>query len=261
MQRFEKKTVLITGGAGAIGLACGLRLASEGAHVVLADLRFDNPEAIQAQFAHRGASAPELVQLDVRSRAQWEQIAQSIVDKHGRLDVLVNNAGMIPRQPAAFDELDLDEWRQVFAVNVEGALLGMQTALKTMKTQAHGGAIVNMGSISGYVGSKDLGTYASSKGALKTMSKQAAISAARHGYQVRVNAVHPGYLWTPFVEQQLTERFGGREQALEAVKQMNPMGQIVEPADVAAAVAFLASADARMITGADLVVDGGRLVQ
>lgn len=259
MQRFDKKTALITGGAGAIGLACGIRLAQEGAQVILADLQFDSPAQINARFP---AESPPLLQtLDVREPSQWQALMQTIVAQFGALDVLVNNAGLISPKPAAFDELDLDEWRRVFSVNVDGALLGMQHALRLMKTQAQGGAIVNMGSISGFVGSKDLGTYASSKGALRTMSKQAAISAARHGYNVRVNAVHPGYLWTPFVEAQLSERYGGREKALEAVKNMNPMHQIVEPEDVAAAVAFLASNDARMITGADLVIDGGRLVQ
>lgn len=259
MQRFTSKIVLITGGAGAIGLACGQRLAQEGAEVILADLQFGNAETILQQFV--GNKAPQLKTLDVREPQAWKDLMQSIVTEFGALDVLVNNAGLISPKPAPFDELDFDEWRRVFAVNVDGALLGMQSALRVMKKQSSGGSIVNMGSISGFVGSKDLGTYASSKGALRTMTKQAAVSAAHHGYNVRVNAVHPGYLWTPFVEAQLSERFGGRENALEAVKKMNPMQQIVEPADVAAAVAFLASADARMITGADLVIDGGRLVQ
>ena len=259
MQRFENKIALITGGAGAIGTACGLRLAQEGAQVVLADLKFAAPEKILSQFSE--GKTPVLETIDVRQPQEWADLMQSIVAQFGALDVLVNNAGLISPKPAPFDELELDEWRRIFSVNVDGALLGMQNAMRVMKKQASGGAIVNMGSISGFVGSKDLGTYASSKGALRTMSKQAAISAAHHGYNVRVNAVHPGYLWTPFVEEQLSARYGGREQALEAVKKMNPMQQIVEPADVAAAVAFLASADARMITGADLVIDGGRLVQ
>lgn len=259
MQRFAKKIALVTGGAGAIGLACGQRLAQEGAQVILADLHFGNANDILLQFAD--SKAPLLEAMDVRDPQAWTELMQSIVTKFGALDVLVNNAGLIPPKPAPFDELDLDEWHRVFSVNVDGALLGMQSAMRVMKTQSNGGAIVNMGSISSFVGSKDLGTYASSKGALRTMSKQAAISAAHHGYNVRVNSVHPGYLWTPFVEAQLTERFGGRDQALEAVKKMNPMQQIVEPTDVASAVAFLASSDARMITGADLVIDGGRLVQ
>lgn len=261
MQRFTKKIALITGGAGAIGLACGQRLAQEGAQVILADLKFEDPAGVAQQFAATAGLPPVLRTLDVRDPQAWADLTTSIVREFGALDVLVNNAGLISAQPTPFDAIDLEEWRRVFSVNVDGALLGMQAALRVMKAQSDGGAIVNMGSISGFVGSKDLGTYASSKGALRTMSKQAAISAAHFGYNVRVNSVHPGYLWTPFVEAQLTERFGGREQALAAVKKMNPMQQIVEPADVAAAVAFLASSDARMITGADLVIDGGRLVQ
>lgn len=259
MQRFTNKITLITGGAGAIGLACGQRLAQEGAQVILADLHFADAESILQLF--EDCKMPQLRALDVREPQAWAELVESIVAEFGTLDVLVNNAGLISPKPAPFDELQLDEWHRVFSVNVDGALLGMQSAMRVMKKQANGGAIVNMGSISGFVGSKDLGTYASSKGALRTMSKQAAISAAHHGYNVRVNAVHPGYLWTPFVEAQLSQRYGGRDQALEAVKKMNPMQKIVEPADVSAAVAFLASEDARMITGADLVIDGGRLVQ
>lgn len=256
-ERFHGKVALITGGAGAIGIASAERLATEGAQVVVTDLKLGN-----APETHSSPGLPYLwLTHDVRRPDEWARVIATTVARFGCLDVLVNNAGMIPQQPVPFDEIGLDEWHSVFAVNVDGALLGMQAAMRAMKTQPQGGAIVNMGSISGFVGSKDLGVYASSKGAVRTMSRQAAVSAAHFGYNVRVNAVHPGYLWTPFVEAQLTARFGGREQALEAVRRMNPMGQIVEPEDVAAAVAFLASDDARMITGTDLVIDGGRLVQ
>lgn len=252
--RFHGKVALVTGGAGFIGLACAHRLAAEGAQVVLSDVR-PNEEVVSPGLPYLWLSH------DVRDPAAWQQALETVVQRFGTVDVLVNNAGMISQQPSPFDEIGLEEWRRVFAVNVDGALLGMQAAMRAMKYQPQGGAIVNMGSVSAFVGSKDLGTYASSKGALYTMSKQAAISAAHFGYKVRVNAVHPGYLWTPFVAEQLTQRYGGEEQAKQAVARMNPLGKIVEPADVAAAVAFLASDDARMITGADIVVDGGRLAQ
>lgn len=252
--RFNGKVALVSGGAGAIGQACAARLAQEGAQVVLSDIRVQvdavSPGLPYVWMAH-----------DVRKPEEWTGVVQAVVERFGSLDVLVNNAGMIPVHPAPFDEIELEDWQRTFAVNVDGALLGMQTAMRAMKQQPEGGAIVNMGSVSGFVGSKDLGVYASSKGALFTMNKQAALSAAHFGYNVRVNAVHPGYLWTPFVAQQLTQRFGSEEEALKAVAKMNPLGKIVEPSDVAAAVAFLASADARMITGTDLVIDGGRLAQ
>lgn len=125
-----------------------------------------------------------------------------------------------------------------------------------MKASSRGGVIVNMGSIAGYVGSRDGGAYGASKAAVRNLTKQAAISA---GYNV-VNAVHPGYVWTPLIEEKLIAQFGSRDAAIQAVRGMNPLNQIVEVDDVAAAVAFLASSDARMITGADLVVDGGRLI-
>ena len=184
-----------------------------------------------------------------------------MVQRHGALDVLVNNAGVVMRAALPFDEIPLDEWQRVFSINVDGVFLGLQAAIRVMKASAHGGSIVNLGSVASRVGSKDAGAYGASKAAVTNMTKQAALSAARHGYKVRVNAVHPGYVWTPLVENKLIAQFGNLEAAMQAVRAMNPMGDIVTPDDVAASIAFLASDDARMITGADLVIDGGRLIQ
>lgn len=259
MQRFKNKVVLVTGGLGAMGLGIGRRLTEEGAQVILADLAPAAAPALETMFA--GLPHPETRVLDVTQAESWRETMAYIERTHGHLDVLVNNAGVISSEPQTIDAIDLDEWHRVFGVNVDGVLLGIQAAMGLMKSQAHGGAIVNMGSVSAYVGSRDLGTYGTSKAAVKALTKQAALSAARQGYKVRVNAVHPGYVWTPFVEHKLIAQFGDRESAQAAVRAMNPMHQIVEVADVAAAVAFLASDDARMVTGADLVIDGGRLVQ
>ncbi len=259
MKRFENKIALITGGLGAMGLAIGQRLTQEGARVILADLPQPHEDKVAQAFAQ--LPQPEVQVLDVTSEASWQSVMTDIHRRHGKLDVLVNNAGVISAAPAVIDEIDLTEWHRVFAVNVDGVLLGTQAGLRLMKDQSGGGVIVNMGSVSGYVGSRDLGTYGTSKAAVRALGKQAALSAARQGYNVRVNTVHPGYVWTPFVEAKLVKQFGGLEAAQEAVRKMNPMNRIVEVDDVAAAVAFLASNDARMITGADLVIDGGRLIQ
>lgn len=260
MNRFANQVVLISGGLGAMGMATASRLMAEGAHVVLGDLVQDAAQKIAEAFPV--APHPEVVALDVADAASWAAAVDHVLKLHGQLDILVNNAGVVSTQSVAFDAIDLEEWRRVFRINVDGCLLGIQAAMRVMKTpQGRGGAIVNMGSIAGYVGSKEGGTYGSSKAAVRNMTQQAAISAARNGYNVRVNAVHPGYVWTPLIAQKLIEQFGSEEQAKAAVRAMNPLNQIVEPADVAAAVAFLASSDAKMITGADLVIDGGRLIQ
>ena len=259
MKRFDKQVALVSGGLGAMGRAIARRLAQEGAQVVLGDLHVATPEQLAQDFA--GLPVPLSLPLNVTDAASWDAAVQATVQRFGRLDVLVNNAGVVMTGSHAFDDIALEEWQRVFSVNVDGVFLGVQAGLRAMKASPDGGVIVNMGSIAGYVGSRDGGAYGASKSAVRNLTKQAALSAARFGYKVRVNAVHPGYVWTPLIEQKLITQFGSREAALQAVAGMNPMGQIVEVEDVAAAVAFLASSDARMITGADLVVDGGRLVQ
>lgn len=259
MKRFENQVALISGGMGAMGLAIARRLIQEGARVMLGDLAPATPSKLDTAFA--GMDQPAVLVLDVTDPASWDSAVRQTQAQFGKLDVLVNNAGVVTPGAHAFDDIALAEWQRVFSINVDGAFLGVQAGLKAMKASSRGGVIVNMGSIAGYVGSRDGGAYGASKAAVRNLTKQAAISAARFGYNVRVNAVHPGYVWTPLIEEKLIAQFGSRDAAIQAVRGMNPLNQIVEVDDVAAAVAFLASSDARMITGADLVVDGGRLVQ
>ncbi|AUL49266.1 short-chain dehydrogenase [Bordetella trematum] len=258
MQRYANQVVLISGGLGDMGLAIGERLGQEGALVVLGDIARPDQAALGARF---GSRIPEVLALDVTSPESWRAVVDTVLQRHGRLDVLVNNAGVVSRESVNFDQIDATEWQRLFAINVDGVFHGVQAAMRVMKGQPEGGAIVNMGSIAGFVGSATGGAYGTSKSALRNLTQQAALSAARAGYRVRVNAVHPGYVWTALIAEKLTAQFGGIEAAQHAVRAMNPMQTIVTPQDVAAAVAFLGSADARLITGADLVVDGGRLIQ
>ena len=254
MERFKDKVALISGGLGAIGQAIGARLTREGARVVLGDI---SSAATALPSVERDSMSA--VPLDVTDARSWATAVGWVVDTFGHLDVLVNNAGVLTPEVQPFDEIALEEWRRVFAVNVDGVLLGTQAAMREMKLRG-GGAIVNIASIAGYIGSGDNGTYGASKGAVRSLTKQAALSAAQAGYGVRVNAVHPGFVWTGMVEAKAVRRYGSTEAAMASFRTMNPSNRIVEPADVAAAVAFLASNDAAMITGADLVVDGGRLL-
>lgn len=256
--RFEGKVAIVSGGLGAMGVAIGRRLASEGARVVLADIGAPDQAALATAF--EGLSAPIVQRLDVCDAASWAATVDDTLVRFGRLDVLVNNAGVLAREPKPFDEIDLAEWRRVFAVNVDGVLLGTQAAMRAMKTRG-GGVVVNLGSLAAFVGSKDNAIYGASKGAVKSMTKHAALSAARNGWNIRVVAVHPGYVWTPLVAATAIRQYGDLEKAQAAFRAMNPSGRIVEPEDVAAAIAYLASDDARMVDGADLVIDGGRLIQ
>lgn len=259
MNRFESKSVFISGGLGGMGLATAKRLTAEGASVVLGDIAPPDTHALKTYFGN--LPLPSIVALNVTSADSWTAALEAVVQQHGQLDVLVNNAGVVMRSSHAFDEIPLEEWQRVFSINVDGAFLGLQAAMRLMKANRQGGSIVNLGSVAGQVGSKDAGAYGASKAAVTNMTKQAALSAARFGYQVRVNAVHPGYVWTPLIEAKLIAQFGSLGAAQNAVRGMNPLGDIVTPEDVAASIAFLASNDARMITGTDLVIDGGRLIQ
>lgn len=258
MSRFSDKVVLISGGAGAMGTEIGRRLAQEGAIVILGDISVPDPARMAKVFSP--LPLPQVVKLDVTSEESWETVIGDIERTHGRLDVLVNNAGVISSHADPFDDVNLDEWRRVFRINVDGTFLGTKTAIRAMK-KTGAGAIVNIGSVAGYVGSKDGAAYGASKAAVRNISKQAALSAARMGFGVRVNTVHPAFVWTPLVQEKLIKLHGSEEAALRAVNAAIPLGQIPSAEDVAAAVAFLASEDARMITGADLVIDGGRLIQ
>ncbi|QGE32046.1 SDR family NAD(P)-dependent oxidoreductase [Bordetella holmesii] len=255
MQRYEGKVVFISGGLGDMGQAIARRLADEGASVVLGDI------AVRSGERRAGDDPLHRVPLDVTKPGSWADALQAVLDLHGRLDVVVNNAGGVSSESVSFEDIDVAEWERLFAINVGGVFHGVQAAMRVMKQQPDGGAIVNMGSIAGFVGSATGGAYGTSKSALRNLTQQAALSAARAGYRIRVNVVHPGYVWTALIAEKLAAQFGGQEAARAAVRAMNPMQTIVTAEDVAASVAFLGSSDARMITGAELVVDGGRLIQ
>lgn len=259
MRGLENKVALISGGMGDIGMAIATRLTQEGARVVLGDLKEKDDALLATRF--QGMAVPDYVQLNVTLAESWKSAFEQVVALHGRCDILVNNAGVISSQSVPFSDIDFQEWKRLFSINVDGTFLGIQAGIQAMKNNENGGAIVNMGSIAGFVGSVGGGSYGSSKSTIINMTQQAALSAARSGQKVRINAVHPGYVWTQLVDATLSKQFGSEEKALEAVRAMNPMNQIVSVEDVAATVAFLASEDARMINGTGIVVDGGRLLQ
>jgi NAD(P)-dependent dehydrogenase (short-subunit alcohol dehydrogenase family) len=253
--RFAGKTALITGGTGALGTAIGKRIAQEGGRVYLADLKAEQTDAIAAAFA--GLPAPVIVPLDVTSDADWRQTLDAVVAEAGRLDVLVNAAGVVGNGAYLIDALPTAEWQRIMSVNVDGTFLGTREAIRVMK-ETGGGAVINVGSTTAFVGSIDAIPYNVSKASVRALTRNAAFSAGKSGYRVRVNAVHPTWVWTPLVEAMLIKRFGSKEKALEVILAQHCVERLPEPADIANAVAFLASDEAAIITGADLVVDGGR---
>jgi 3alpha(or 20beta)-hydroxysteroid dehydrogenase/cyclopentanol dehydrogenase len=233
---------LVTGAAGTIGRATAARFAREGANVALADLRLADVEPAAAELGGIG------LELDVRSDESWAVAIAAITSRFGRLDVLVNNAGIA--DSAGVEQLDLQVWEQVLAVNQTGVLLGMRHAAPEMK-RAGGGSIINISSIHGLVGklSSDGSAiaYSATKGAVRMMSKAAAMDLG--GYGIRVNSVHPGYVDAPME--------GARPGARQYAVTRTPFGRLVSADEVAAGILFLASPDAVMITGTELTIDGG----
>lgn len=252
MQRFAGKTVLVTGAASGIGFATAEQFAREGATVIATDLRMENLDAAFGDLLAEGLSIEKAVQ-DVRDAETWTRTVDGIVARHGRLDVLFNNAG--GGHFALIEQTTLEQWRYVNAVNLDSVFFGMQAAIRVMK--AKGGAIVNNSSIAGIVGEPQLAAYSATKGGVRAMTKAAAVDCARRGYPIRINSIHPGYTNTNLVATAVAS-LGDQAEAFSAAATVAiPMGRLAEPVEIAKPVLFLASDDASYMTGAELVVDGG----
>ena len=195
----------------------------------------------------------ETAAQDVSDNEAWTTTVDGIVERHGRLDVLFNNAG--GGHFAPIETATLEQWRYVNAVNLDSVFFGMQAAIRVMKV--NGGAIVNNSSIAGLVGEPQLAAYSATKGGVRAMTKAAAVDCARRGYPIRINSIHPGYTNTKLVATALASLGDQAEEFAAAAMAAIPMGRLAEPIEIARPVLFLASDDASYMTGAELVVDGG----
>ena len=238
--RFDGSTVLVTGGARGMGEAHVRGFVAEGARVVIADVLDEEGSALSEDLG----SAATYVHLDVSDEEQWQVAVTQTESTFGPLHVLVNNAG-ISGVPAALVDTDLDVWHRVLAVNLDGTFLGIKTAVPSMLRGGAGGAIVNISSFAGLIGSPLIGAYAASKFAIRGLTKTAAMELGPQG--IRVNSVHPGYIRTPLLEGIPDDAIHGRL-AIE---------RVATPADVTPVVLFAASRDAAYCTGAEFAVDGG----
>jgi len=259
MDRAKGKVALVTGARRGLGKAIAIVLAREGAKVVITDRKDDGAAAIVQQIKHAGAEAIFLRQ-DVASEADWRLAIDTTVGRFGRLDVLVNNAGV--GEGKDIEAITLEEWRRVMSVNLDGTFLGTKYAIQAMK-RTGGGSIINMSSIEGIVGDSRMAAYDASKGGLRTLTKSAALHCAKRGYNIRVNTVHPGFIDTEMVRGFLKAhaRSGDVEAARKALERLHPVGHLGEPDDVAYAVLYLASDESKFATGSELVVDGGYTAQ
>jgi NAD(P)-dependent dehydrogenase (short-subunit alcohol dehydrogenase family) len=256
------KTALVTGAARGIGAATAEMLARAGASVVLGDVLAEAVHATAARIGAAGGRAKAVVQ-DVTDEAEWERTIADAVASFGGLDIVVNNAGI--EETVFLTDIEHADMQKLLAVNVGGVLLGHKHAIRAMRpggAAGRGGSIVNLSSVAGIIGSPALAVYSATKGAVRLLTKSAAVECGRLGYGIRVNSVHPGLIDTEMGNKLLADYvklgvFADAAAATAEFERSHPIGRTGVPADIASAVLFLASDLAGFITGHDLVVDGG----
>lgn len=254
MGRLDGKVAAVTGGTLGIGYSTALRMAQEGARVAVLDV-LDGNKAVEAIAQANGIA--RYWQLDTTDENRVKDVFAEIVRDFGKLDVLVNNAGIAGANKPTH-ELTEAEWDRVMAVNVKGVFFCVKHAVPYMR-QAGGGSIINLSSIYGIISAPDLPPYHASKGAVRLMTKTDALLYAQD--RIRVNSVHPGFIWTPLVEQLAAASPDGSEGFRAHLDSLHPLGHVGEPDDIAHGIVYLASDEAKFVTGAELVIDGGYTVR
>lgn len=236
MGRVEGKVAIISGGARGMGAAHARALVAEGGKVVIGDILDDEGKALAEEIG----DAARYVHLDVTKPDEWKKAVDVAVGEFGRLNVLVNNAGIV--NGSTIENFDLDRWQQILDVNLTGTFLGIQAAVEPMKA-AGGGSIMNISSVEGLRGSPWAHGYVATKWGVRGLAKSAALELAPH--KIRVNSIHPGMIRTPMTENVPDDM----------VK--TPLGRVADPEEVATFVVFLASEESSFATGSEFVVDGG----
>jgi NAD(P)-dependent dehydrogenase (short-subunit alcohol dehydrogenase family) len=251
MKRLEGKVAVVTGGSLGIGRAAALMMAREGAVVAVTDVLDAEGQECAAEIKRLDGKAGYW-HLDVANEGSVRQAFAEIKERFGNITVLVNNAG-ISGASKPTHEISEEEWDRVMNVNVKGVFFCTKHAIPQMM-EAKGGSIVNLSSIYGIVSAMDVPPYHASKGAVRLMTKTDALFYAK--YNIRVNSVHPGFIWTPMVENYLRGQ-GNVEEGRKAVDSLHPLGHMGEADDIAYGIVYLASDEAKFVTGSELVIDGG----
>jgi NAD(P)-dependent dehydrogenase (short-subunit alcohol dehydrogenase family) len=251
VQRLDGMVGVVTGAALGIGRACAVMMAREGAAVAVLDTDAIEGAAVAEDIQRAGGNA-RFWRCDVSHEKEVSAAIGEAASHFGRIDILVNNAGISgPNKPT--HELTEEEWDRVQAINVKGVFFCTKHVIAHMRS-AGGGSIINLSSIYGLVGAADVPPYHASKGAVRLMAKNDALIYAPDS--IRVNSIHPGFIWTPMVEHHLRS-LGELEVGRRMVAELHPLGHMGEPDDIAWGVVYLASKEAKFVTGTELVIDGG----
>jgi len=255
MNRLKNKVAMVTGAALGIGRASAIRMAEEGAVVAVTDVDKEAGEAVAATINDNGGMA-RYWHCDVSAEDDVAKTIAAVIEEFGHLDVMLNNAGIAGTNKPTH-EITEEEWDKVQAINVKGVFFCTKHAIEPMR-KAGGGSIINLSSIYGLVSAPDLPAYHASKGSVSLMTKTDALLYAPD--KIRVNSIHPGFIWTPLVDNFLSEQ-GDVEEGRRALDRRHPLGHVGEPDDIAWGAVFLASDESKFVTGAQLVIDGGYTAQ
>ena len=250
--RVAGKIALVTGAGAGLGRASAVLLARAGARVAVTDIDEDSARATAAAIEGERSGAAIAIRHDVTEEGAWTAALEATVAAFGGLHVLVNNAGIA--EGGSVEDTDLDTWRRVHAVDLDGVFLGCKYAIAHIHA-AGGGSIINISSIAGIIAGHNMAAYNSAKAAVRHLTKSVALHCAKQGYDIRCNSVHPSFVRTAILDP-LVERLGAETAYAKLARQI-PMGRIGEPDDVAYGVLYLASDESSFMTGAELVIDGG----
>lgn len=241
--RLKNKVAIVTGGSSGIGLAIVKRFKEEGAKVVIGDLQ--EPKDPELKQALDEGDQALFCKLDVANEDSWTAIINTTLQKYQKLNIIVNNAGI--GLTTDVEHSQFDDWRKLMSINCDGVFLGVKHGIIAMKDNGEQNSIINMSSIEGFVGNPDYASYNASKGAVRLLTKSAALYTARQDYPVRVNSIHPGFVNTPILD----------EKQKPAIAAQMPMKRLADPKEIANMALFLASDEASYCTGAEYLVDGG----
>jgi NAD(P)-dependent dehydrogenase (short-subunit alcohol dehydrogenase family) len=257
MGRLENKVAIVTGSAEGIGEATVKLFAREGAKIVIADINRAKGEKVAEGIKKEGGEAL-FIPLDVTSEKDWQFLVDETIRTFGKLNILVNNAGII--KIADIEHTSLEDWQQIMNVNATGVFIGTKLAIQAMKENGELCSIVNRSSVAGQIGDKNMFAYCASKGAVTLLTKSAALSCGDNNYKIRVNSVHPAYVSTSMTQSEAAQIGISEEDYMQQAKGAHPIG-VGEPMDVANLDLFLASDESKWITGAEFNVDGGFTAQ